>query len=81
MDGDHLLILAGPGSGKTRTISERIGHLLGAEGVAAEAMVAVTFTHNAADLLRRRLARADVRAVTFHGLCVDLLSEHGAAIG
>jgi DNA helicase-2/ATP-dependent DNA helicase PcrA len=69
-----LIVLAGPGTGKTRLITHRVGHLI-ESGVAPESIVALTFTVRAAEELRARLAellgdsRADaVHAMTFHGL-------------
>jgi ATP-dependent DNA helicase UvrD/PcrA len=82
-----LLILAGPGSGKTRTLTHRIAHLIGACGVAAEHCLAITFTRRAAAEMRERLARllpddAERIAIhTFHSIGLAILREHPSAAG
>ena len=73
-----VVVLAGPGTGKTRTLIQRIGRLL-AEGIDPSTITAITFTHRAADEMRARLAAAGaearrVRVGTFHRLCLDLLT-------
>ena len=50
-----LLIVAGPGSGKTRTLTHRLAHLISIHGADAAGCLAVTFTRRAADELRARL--------------------------
>lgn len=84
-----LLILAGPGSGKTRTLTHRIAHLIANCGVRPDEILAVTFTNKAAKEMRGRLARLLGREDswyfmpfmgTFHGICVKILRESGAAI-
>jgi DNA helicase-2/ATP-dependent DNA helicase PcrA len=82
-----LLIIAGPGSGKTRTLTHRIAHLVADCGVAAANCLAITFTRRAAAEMRERLAHlmpdgADQVAIhTFHSFGLSLLREHPAAAG
>jgi superfamily I DNA/RNA helicase len=82
-----LLIVAGPGSGKTRTLTYRIAHLIAERGVAAETCLAITFTRRAAAEMRERLSvlladRAEgVPIHTFHSLGLALLREHPSAAG
>ena len=77
-----LLIVAGPGSGKTRTLTYRIAHLVAERGAAAESCLAITFTRRAAGEMRERLARllpnsTDKVAIhTFHSLGLAILREH-----
>ncbi len=82
-----LLIVAGPGSGKTRTLTHRIAHLVAAGAVPAEAVLAITFTRRAAGEMRDRLgpllgpcARA-VQIHTFHSLGLAILRAHPEAAG
>jgi uncharacterized protein (TIGR00375 family) len=82
-----LLILAGPGAGKTRTLTHRIAHLIAERGVPAQHCLAVTFTRRAAGEMRERLsqllgARAGQVAIhTFHSLGLAILREHPEATG
>lgn len=75
-----LLIVAGPGTGKTRTLTHRLAHLVGL-GVDPRRCLAITFTRRAAAELAERLDQllgADGRAIavrTFHGLGFDILRE------
>ncbi len=82
-----LLIVAGPGSGKTRTLTHRIAHLISNHRVRPEHCLAITFTRRAADDMRERLhcllpAVADtVPLFTFHALGMSVLQEHWNAAG
>lgn len=78
--GSPLIVLAGPGTGKTRLITHRIAHQIVELGIDPSTIVAVTFTNKAAGELRERLAglvgpsAADsVHASTFHGFGLRLL--------
>ncbi|MCS5617645.1 MAG: UvrD-helicase domain-containing protein, partial [Pirellulales bacterium] len=79
-----LLVLAGPGSGKTRVVTSRIAHLI-AVGVAASQIVALTFTNKAADEMRRRVAELvgpqPVEMGTFHRFAARLLRRQARQVG
>ena len=79
-----LLILAGPGSGKTRVVTHRIAWLLD-QGVSARQILAMTFTNKAADEMRNRVERLAGRQPvwlgTFHRFCARLLREHAQLTG
>ena len=83
-----VLVLAGPGTGKTRVLTERIAHLIAHRGVGPENILALTFTNKAAAEMQSRLARAMGKAVaeavtagTFHRFCVDILRQHRETAG
>lgn len=85
-----VLILAGAGSGKTKTLTHRIAYLLKEKGAWPNQILAVTFTNKAAREMRERLAtltnQPNTRGFmpwmgTFHGICVRLLRADGATIG
>lgn len=80
-----LLVLAGPGSGKTRVLTERVRRLL-TETPGHFRILALTFTNKAANEMRERLA--DLNSVnertfigTLHSFCVEVLANRGAPVG
>jgi DNA helicase-2/ATP-dependent DNA helicase PcrA len=79
-----LLILAGPGSGKTRVVTHRVAWLL-KQGVPGHQILALTFTNKAADEMGRRIERlADDPTVwvgTFHRFCARLLRKYASLAG
>src|SRR3989454_165643 len=82
-----VLVVAGPGAGKTFCLIARINHLIHALGMAPERICAVTFTNRAAEEIAVRLrhtlgdrAEAITRG-TIHALCLALLREHAEAAG
>ena len=76
-----VLILAGAGSGKTRVLTTRIGHLIEDKGVQTANILAITFTNKAANEMKTRLTAqlgsmaSVVRISTIHSLCVRMLRE------
>jgi len=82
-----LLVVAGPGTGKTRTLTHRLAYLVAEEGLAAERCLAITFTRRACAELQERLdalVPADARRMlvtTFHGLGLRILREQHDAVG
>lgn len=82
-----ICLLAGAGSGKTRTLTERIARLI-RDGASPEEFLVLTFTRKAARELKERLAKlidpAKVRKIwagTFHGISYRILSQWGERIG
>jgi DNA helicase-2/ATP-dependent DNA helicase PcrA len=87
-EGGHLLVVAGPGTGKTLTLTHRIAHLIRSGAAAPEQILALTFTRKAATEMRQRVSgllgvsMADqVYITTFHGFCLDVLRSQGERIG
>ena len=82
-----LLILAGPGSGKTRVIAHRVAYLIKVCGVNPHRIMAVTFTNKAAREMRERLEQLLGQVVealtlgTFHAICARILRREGKAVG
>ena len=81
------MIIAGPGTGKTRTLTHRLAAAVAEQGVPAEACLALTFTRRAAEEMRERLAallgrRAGrLTVTTFHGLGLMILREYHELAG
>ncbi len=82
-----VLVLAGPGAGKTYCLIERIEHLIKVKGIDPARICAVTYTNKAAEEVASRLRRevgerADqVVRSTIHALAVRILREHGTKLG
>ena len=81
-----LLIIAGPGAGKTRTLTHRIAHLINDHKVPPQECLAITFTNRAANEMHERLKTLlpetgeRVPVMTFHALAYTLLKEHASKI-
>lgn len=82
-----VLVLAGAGTGKTRVLTTRLGHLMAAGRAAPWNILAVTFTNKAAKEMQERVARVIGRPVegmwigTFHSICVRILRRHAELVG
>ena len=78
----QVLITAGPGSGKTTVLTNRIAYLINDKNIPPERVLAVTFTKRAADEMRTRLCTLlgkkseFINIRTFHSLCFAILSEN-----
>ena len=81
------LVIAGAGSGKTKTVVQRVAWLIEEQGVLPQQIMTVTFTNKAAGELRERVqhlagnAARDVWVSTFHGACLRVLRTYGEFIG
>lgn len=86
-DFGPVLVLAGPGAGKTYCLAERIRYLVQARGADPARICAFTFTNKAAGEIATRLARhlgpraSHVKGGTIHAFCAELLRAHGDKVG
>ncbi|MFT5370079.1 MAG: DNA helicase-2/ATP-dependent DNA helicase PcrA, partial [Candidatus Latescibacterota bacterium] len=83
-----MLVLAGPGTGKTRVLTERIAHLISHHKIAPKHILALTFTNKAAGEMTARLIRTLTEEIaqtvfmgTFHSFCLHALREHHETVG
>lgn len=83
-----LLVIAGPGTGKTRVITHRIAYLIREHGIKAENILAITFTNKAAQEMQERVNTeigephgSNIKVSTFHAFCVKVLRKHALRIG
>ncbi len=82
-----VLIVAGPGTGKTRTLTHRLAHLVANCGVPPQACLALTFSRRAAEEMRQRLARlvpdkaAEIPVMTFHAFGLELVTKYASVLG
>lgn len=85
-DARYVRIIAGAGSGKTRVLTTRIAYLIQEKKVAANKILAITFTNKAANEMKERVKgmlqeRSTVSISTIHSLCVRILREDILAMG
>lgn len=82
---NHLCIIAGAGSGKTRVITTRIAHLIQQHFIKDYRILAITFTNRAANEMKERLEKlipnSNINAMTIHALCVRILREEIKHLG
>ncbi len=82
-----VLVLAGAGTGKTRVLTTRLGHLLATGRAAPWNILSVTFTNKAAKEMQERVMKVIGRPVegmwigTFHSICVRMLRKHAELVG
>lgn len=80
-----ILVLAGAGSGKTRTLTHRIGHMVLEKDIPASSILAITFTNKAAKEMKSRvnklLGRDEVFISTFHSFGVKMLRKYITVLG
>ncbi len=80
---DHILVLAGPGSGKTKVLVHKIASLLLLEDIKPEQFLMLTFSKSAAMEFRQRIRKLVpeftglIKITTFHGFCFELMGQLG----
>ena len=84
--GGPLLVLAGPGTGKTGVLVERISHLVANQDVSPERILALTFSRRAADEMRARVTAllpeaGKVEVRTFHSFALSIVRRHAGSLG
>lgn len=81
-ESNQLLIVAGPGSGKTTVLTRRIAHLIKEKGIKSNNCLAITFTKRATQELKERLEKLleeeakTINIHTFHSLCFSILKDN-----
>ena len=83
-----LLVIAGPGTGKTKVITHRIAYLIDRYKIAPAKILAITFTNKAAQEMRERINNeigepqgSNIKITTFHSFCVEVLRAYAPRIG
>ena len=83
-----MLVIAGPGTGKTKVITHRIAYLIRQHGIKPESILAITFTNKAAQEMQDRVSdeigephSSNIKVSTFHAFCVKVLRNHAHHIG
>ena len=83
-----ILVIAGPGTGKTKVITHRIAYLIREHGIKPYNILAITFTNKAAEEMRERVNDeigephgSNIKVSTFHAFCVKVLRKHAHHIG
>ena len=78
-----LLVIAGPGTGKTKVITHRISYLIRQHRIKPESILAITFTNKAAQEMQDRVSdeigephSSNIKVSTFHAFCVKILRNH-----
>src|SRR4029077_1978441 len=89
-EGSHLLVFAGPGTGKTETLARRFAWLVAQRGIAPARILVLTFSRHAAGAMRERIVKRlressagtlnvrELHVRTFHGFCARLIDGDSA---
>ncbi|MEX2028833.1 MAG: UvrD-helicase domain-containing protein, partial [Candidatus Curtissbacteria bacterium] len=82
-----VMVVAGPGTGKTQVLALRIANILKKTDIKADGILALTFTNSAVDAMRERLVRyigeagTEVNIKTFHSFGMDVIGQHFRELG